>query len=111
MISEERLKRLLWYLPEDIAKEKESTIQELQEELEHTKEWSTKYAEIAEMRLADIHDLQAETDRLNRIMPHTGETCKHQMMESDLLCVCDKEKNLTCEDHMDCFNKKWELKE
>lgn len=67
-------------------------------------------------------ELVAEThvkqiNRLLVIMPHTGETCKHQgsickHINLYHFCACPvKPEEVSCEDNMPCFNGQWELKD
>ena len=61
--------------------------------------------------MATMEALMKENERLNRIMPHVGETCKYQGLddESDLVCfVSDSD---ICTDWKLCFNNKWKLRQ
>lgn len=102
MIRAERLKLLLWYLPEDIAEELGSTIRELQEKLNQTQGWLV----TANLKLLEAPNtkLQAENERLRELMPKTGETCEHRKaFHCKDTCACSSTDI--------CRNGKWELKD
>lgn len=52
-----------------------------------------------------IKSRDAEIDRLNRIMPHIGETCKWNFASTK----CKADKHILCD--APCINGEWELKE
>jgi hypothetical protein len=55
--------------------------------------------------------LREEIDRLNRLMPHIGGTCKWNDGKSlQDLSVAHKCPH-GCQNDVECFNDKWELKE
>lgn len=64
-------------------------------------------------QMSMITDLQAENEKLNKIMPHDNETCKHIKPGVHLgdWSTCSLDSGYICDDNRGCINNKWELKE